>query len=99
VLNNLAALYAAQERYGEAERYALRALHIHETLLGLRHPKTATTLSNLANLYRLQGRNAEAVVLLRRAMAIREEALGPQHPDLAVNPEQSRGGAGEPGQL
>jgi tetratricopeptide (TPR) repeat protein len=51
-LNNLAALYQAQGRYGEAEPLYQRSLHIREQQLGADHPDVATSLNNLALLYR-----------------------------------------------
>ena len=59
-LNNLAELYKAQGRYGEAELLNKRALRIQEEQLGPNHPDVATTLNNLAVLYQAQGRYGEA---------------------------------------
>ncbi len=95
-LNNLAGLYDAQGRYGEAEPLYRRALAICETALGAEHPDTATTLNNLAGFYRAQGRYAEAEPFYRRALAIKETALGAEHPDtLRVKGNLERMLAGE----
>ena len=50
-MNNLAALYTNQGRYGEAEPLFKRVLEIDEQALGPEHPDVATDLSNLAVLY------------------------------------------------
>jgi Flp pilus assembly protein TadD len=65
-VNNLASLYHAQGRYGEAEPLYMRALAAKERVLGPEHPGTLTSAGNLAVLYKLQGRQAEAEALIRR---------------------------------
>ena len=63
-LNNLALLYRAQGRYGEAEPLYQRALAIYEAVLGTQHPYVAASLNNLAEIYRVQGRYGEAEPLI-----------------------------------
>ena len=84
-LNNLAAVYAGQGKYGEAEGLFQRALAIREKALGRDHPDVAQTLNNLAAVYARQGRYGEAEGLYQRALAINEKALGRDHPDVAAN--------------
>ena len=50
-MNNLAVLYQAQGRYGEAEPLYKRALEACERVLGPEHPHTLLSVSNLALLY------------------------------------------------
>ena len=83
-LNNMAALYRAQERYKEAEPLCQRALDIFENSLGPDHPNTAISLNVLALLYRGQGRDQEAEPLYKRALAITEKASGTEHPSTAT---------------
>ncbi len=64
-VNNLAGLYQAQGRIGEAEPLFKRALAIWEQALRPEHPYVDIALNNLAALYRTQGRNDEAERLLR----------------------------------
>ena len=59
-LNNLAGLYQAQGRYGEAEPLYQEALQARREVLGPRHPETLNSLNNLAALYQAQGRYGEA---------------------------------------
>ena len=59
-VNNLADLYQAQGRYGEAEPLYKRALEARERVLGKEHPDTLASVNNLAALYQAQGRYAEA---------------------------------------
>ena len=80
-LNNLAAHYKLQGRYGEAEPLLKRANAINEKTLGPEHPGVAGGLNFLAILYQASGRGAEAESLLNRALAIDEKVLGPEHPD------------------
>ncbi|MCZ6753169.1 MAG: tetratricopeptide repeat protein, partial [Acidobacteria bacterium] len=70
-LNNLAALYLAQGKYGETEPLLQRALAIVEKALGPEHPEVATSLENYADLLRKMGREDEAAKMEARAQAIR----------------------------
>jgi len=79
-LNNLAGLYQAQGKYGEAEPLYRKSLKIMEKALGTKHPQLASTLSNLALLYDAQGRYAEAELLYQKSLTITEIALGSEHP-------------------
>jgi CHAT domain-containing protein/tetratricopeptide (TPR) repeat protein len=69
-LNNLAFLYKAQGRHGEAE------LLLREALQG-----GLGSLNNLALLYQAEGRYGEAEPLYREALQAGREVLGPRHPD------------------
>ena len=80
-INNLAFLYGAQGRYGEAELLYRRALAASEKVLGSEHPFTLSSVNNLAASYEAQGRYREAEPLFRRALAAREKVLGSKHPD------------------
>ena len=84
-LNNLAALYQVQGKYGEAEPLYRRSLAIREKALGSEHREVAQSLNNLAGLYHAQGKYAEAEPLFGRALAINEKALGPAHPAVAIS--------------
>jgi hypothetical protein len=46
-LNNLAALYEFQGRYGEAEPLYVRSLAICEAVFGINHPNTQVVRQNL----------------------------------------------------
>jgi tetratricopeptide (TPR) repeat protein len=80
-MNNLAEIYKAQGRYGEAEPLLREVLQGYRETLGPKHPDTLTSMNNLAGLYKAQGRYGEAEPLLREALQIRCETLGPKHPD------------------
>jgi tetratricopeptide (TPR) repeat protein/CHAT domain-containing protein len=82
-LYDLARVYQAQGKYGEAEGLYSRALAIREKALGPDHLVVATTLNNLAFVDWQQHRYADAEPLYKRALAIRERALGADHPDVA----------------
>ena len=79
-LNNLALLYASQERYEEAEPLYLQALSLRKKLLGEEHPSVAISLNNLAGLYQSQGRYEEAEPLYLQALSILFSVLGDNHP-------------------
>ena len=68
-MNNLAALYASQGRYGEAEPLYSETLQLSREVLGPRHPDTLSSMNNLALLYPSQGRYGEAEPLLTRDAA------------------------------
>ena len=57
-VNNLAGLYQAQGRYGEAEPLYKRALEACERVLGKEHPNTLTSVNNLAELYQARAATA-----------------------------------------
>ncbi|MEM6435539.1 MAG: CHAT domain-containing tetratricopeptide repeat protein, partial [Cyanobacteria bacterium P01_D01_bin.115] len=84
-LNNLAVLYEAQGRYGEAEPRYQESLAIRREQLGNRHPSVATSLNNLAGLYEAQGRYDEAEPRYQESLAIRREQLGNRHPSVATS--------------
>ena len=73
-LNNLAAAYAVQGKYTEAEPLYQRSLAILEKVRGSDDPDVATALSNYAALLSATARSAEAAQLGARATAIREKA-------------------------
>ena len=79
-LDNLAGLYQAQGRYGEAEPLFKRALEVNERVLGPEHPDTLTSVNNLAALYLVQGRYGEAEPLYKRVIEASERVLGKEHP-------------------
>ncbi len=79
-VNNLAELYQAQGRYGDAEPLLQRALAAREKMLGPAHPDTLTSVNNLAGLYYAQGRYGDAEPLLQQALAASEKGLGSEHP-------------------
>jgi tetratricopeptide (TPR) repeat protein len=85
--NNLAELYRAQGKYGEAEQLYKRSLAIFENTQGPEHPSVAMSLNNLALLCQMQHRHAEAAVLLQRIIALAEKTLGLEHPAVAENLE------------
>jgi tetratricopeptide (TPR) repeat protein len=70
-LTNLAELYYAQGKYGEAAPLYKRSLATREKALGPDHPDVAQSLENYAALLRKTGRDAEAEKLEARAKAIR----------------------------
>jgi len=76
VLNTLATVYVALEKYDEAERLYRRAMAIREKILGEDHPDVAHILTNLSLVYSLQRKFGEAEGVLRRALKIQERALG-----------------------
>jgi CHAT domain-containing protein/Tfp pilus assembly protein PilF len=78
-LNNLAALYWEQGRYGQAEPLFLRSLKIKEDRLGKDDTDVALSLSNLALLYKEQGLHTQAEPLLQRSLQIREAKFGKDH--------------------
>ena len=59
-LHNLATIYNALGRYGEAEPLFLKAVDARRRVLGGEHPQTARTLHMLASMYMKQQRYAEA---------------------------------------
>jgi tetratricopeptide (TPR) repeat protein len=69
---NLAGLYAAADRYDEAEPLLRRALAIREKAYGANGRLTALSRNNLALLLAADGRSAEAELLYLQAIAVLE---------------------------
>ncbi|MBX9668453.1 MAG: tetratricopeptide repeat protein [Candidatus Obscuribacterales bacterium] len=81
-LNNLAALYHVQGKYGLAEQLYERCLDLKLELYGEDHLETAVNLHNLAVLYSAKRTYLKAELLYKRALDIRDKLLGDSHPDL-----------------
>ena len=84
-MGNLAALYAAQGRYDEAELLQKKTIATNEQALPADDPNLAASYNNLARLYFTQGRYDEVERLQRKAIAINEQALPADHQNLARN--------------
>jgi tetratricopeptide (TPR) repeat protein len=86
-LDNLAALYHSQGRYGEAEPLHVEVLEMRRRVHGAEkdHPDIATSLNNLAAMYDSQGRYGEAEPLYVAALEMRRRVHGAEkdHPDIA----------------
>ena len=69
-MNNVATLYQALGRYGEAEPLLEQASKIQQRTLGNDHPHTVASLSNLATVYQAMGNGdaAAAMQLLVKQM-------------------------------
>jgi tetratricopeptide (TPR) repeat protein len=83
-LNNLAAVFDSEGRYGESESLYKSALAIDEKDLGKDHLDVAMSLVNLSNLYCSKGRFHDAEPLCKRSLSIIERALGPDNTDVAM---------------
>jgi tetratricopeptide (TPR) repeat protein len=62
-----------------------RALAIDRSVLGPRHPETATTQANLAGVLLDANAVNESVQLITEAIAILEESLGADHPRVGIS--------------
>lgn len=79
-LVDLADLYRAQTRFGDAEALFARAIALLEQLGGAQDARLARPLNGLALVLRAQGQYERAEPLCQRALAIIERAHGPEHP-------------------
>eukprot|EP00967_Tisochrysis_lutea_P103235 scaffold155753_cov37-Tisochrysis_lutea.AAC.2 len=59
-MNNVATLYQALGRFGEAEPLLEQASKIQQRTLGHDHPHTVASLSNLATVYEAMGQTERA---------------------------------------
>lgn len=82
LLNDLATLNGALDRFDRAETLFRRAIGVRRRVLGPLHPHVAITLSNRAEMLFRKGDVADAIVLLRVSLAIREQNVGPASPEL-----------------
>lgn len=81
-LNNLAALYHVQGKYGMAEELYEKCLDMKLNIYGEEHLETAINLHNLAVLHSAKRSFLKAELLYKRALEIREKLLGAEHKDL-----------------
>ena len=81
--NDLGLLYAAQDRWAEAEESFKRAQRMFQTGFGKESSGVALSLGNLGHAYLKQKKFSEAEDALGQALAIREKAFAPNHPILA----------------
>jgi tetratricopeptide (TPR) repeat protein len=79
--SNLARLYNAQGRYGEAEPLYKNSLAIRENSLGPDAAAVAGSLEDYATLLRKTNRAVEAEELEKRARAIRSRQTSKSAPD------------------
>ena len=81
--NNMAVVYKAQGRLGEALELYEKSLAIRIKVLGPEHADVAASYNNMANVYAAQGRLGEALELHEKSLAIKIKVLGPEHADVA----------------
>lgn len=81
-LNNLAALYHVQGKYGLAEELYEKCLDLKLDLYGEEHLEVAVNLHNLAVLHSAKRTFLKAELLYKRTLEIREKLLGAEHPEL-----------------
>jgi len=81
-LNNLAALYHVQGKYGMAEELYEKCLDLKLNIYGEEHLEVAVNLHNLAVLHSAKRTFLKAELLYKRALEIREKLLGADHQDL-----------------
>ncbi len=84
-LNELAASFQTQQRYGEAEPLMLRGLDVSERVLGPEHPDTLLCVVRLSALYLAQDRHAEAEPFLKRTVEIQQHVMGGEHPSTLIS--------------
>jgi len=83
--SNLAMLYFAAEKYGDAEQQFKRALTIYEKETDRNGLLIAKTLEGLAYLQTLKREFKEAEKLYVRAIAIKEQSLGVKHAEFLAS--------------
>ena len=83
ILTNLAKLYLAQGRPGDAELLLKNNLTVLDKDLGANHPAVASTRLILADVYSQQKRYAEAEAVYLQVLKVLEQTDGPNHPDVA----------------
>lgn len=85
-LNNLAKVYAATGKTGDAEKLYRRALAIYERLFAPDDIRVAPVLDSLALLALVAGKDSDrAAVLFKRALEIRVKVLGGEHEDVLMS--------------
>jgi tetratricopeptide (TPR) repeat protein len=89
--NDLGLLFAAQDRWAQAEESFKRAQRMFQTGYGKESSGVALSLGNLGHAYLKQKKFSEAEDALGQALAIREKTFSPNHPILADTLEMLAG--------
>ena len=84
ILDQLGAIYVAQEDYEMAKSSFLESLQLRENVLGDSHLLVAMSLNKLASLAVHQERPTIAESLLKRSLDIAREVSGPRHANSAT---------------
>jgi tetratricopeptide (TPR) repeat protein len=79
-MSNLAVVYRAQGRSGDAEATYMEALRLLEKTGSEESAEAATTLNNLAELYRIRGEAARGKRYAQQAVELAERLYGAGHP-------------------
>jgi len=82
-LNNLASMYAQQERYDEAIVLQEKAMRVLKDAVGQDNVTNAIFSQNMAGFLLLAGKKREAEQVLASVPALLEKHLGPDHPALS----------------
>jgi len=85
LLGGLAQVFAQVVDPPEGIATLRRALAIDRTVLGARHPETATVEANLAGVLLDANEVDESVRLITEAISILEETMGEDHPRVAIS--------------
>ena len=59
----------------------MQTLQLQETVLGLEHPDTLTSMSHLAVVLSSQGKYIEAEQMHQQTLELKQKVLGLEHPD------------------
>ncbi len=81
-LNNLAATYQLQGKYGLALNEYIKSTDIYRKIRGENSLDFATSLHNLGMVYAAKKDFQQAEALFRRTLEIKEKLLSATHPDL-----------------
>ncbi len=81
-LNNLAAIYQLQGKYGLALDEYIKSTEIYRKIRGENSLEFATSLHNLGMVYAARKDFKQAEALFRRSLTIKERLLSSTHPDL-----------------
>ncbi|MEP6883811.1 MAG: serine/threonine-protein kinase [Gammaproteobacteria bacterium] len=84
VLDDLAKVYAREQRWSLAKQTYERALNIYRHVLGDEHPRVAMSLDNLAIVAQNMGDLKQAENLFQDSIRLHERAYGERHPETAA---------------
>jgi tetratricopeptide (TPR) repeat protein len=85
IMDNLALMYGAQDRWNKAEELEVRVVGTSRKTLGKEHPATLSSMNNLALVLSRQGKYADAIAIYRQALEGGEKVLGPEHPGMLTS--------------
>ena len=84
-LNNIGAVYEAQDQHAQALEHYQQSLVIDKAIYGDNHPTIARSLNNIGLVYKSQSQYAQALEYYQQSLAIYKATYGDNHSHVAMS--------------